>query len=721
MSVTDVSKPSSSSSSSSSSSVTVGSTTFLYKSSSSTGIYEEINLKPLTPVIGLSSLLTLTVKSISLKSNDGDDDDKDENDMQRSHLLSAKIMQATNGPVPRSYLPSILVLSHEIDGTIGVDGIDGGNSYIEESPLVNDSDLSTLVEACLHWYLDSGGRITQLDLVSPTTYSGVFEAMGFDSVVSLDELSSDESAAKEYLINARGATSSGYQVLKCDVSRYMATIRNRIDQSIGQQHVQYNILGRLSHSIKAFDAAIQYYTDSLRLKPESSATFRNLGAAYHAAGNMQLAFASYQQSIQLDPTDAQVYLKLAYFYEDFASKDWIDAEVHSQQCYEYYLANVDPHDISVLTRLANLLVRENKALEAITVYDNILAIDEQLVTAWFNRAHAQLKVKDYSGARSSLLKTTELDPSISAAKHMLKALDDDTAIATSSVDSQYVKDLFSDYALDYDSHTKKMLYAAPRIIRQELSTIYKARYTTRGANGELIVDRQKIQSLKDATIASSSALSSVRLDEDECDNPFKSNEVVDFVPANTTVASSCSTYTSFMDRSLDVLDLGCGTGQAGAWLKDYARTMVGVDLSSAMLSEARRKGLYQELYELPLLEYVDSVARMNGTTFDVIVAAEVFSYIGDLAKTIQRVSSLLRPQGLFVFTVESTANEVDSKATSCDYRLLKSGRFGYDKNYIDMLIQGLGTSYSVALLKEFSPRLEAGEPIKGYMYIVQRN
>lgn len=302
MSVTDVSKPSTFSSSSSAADDAVGgSTKFLYKSSLTTGIYEEINLNPASTTAGLSSLLTLTVKRVSFKG----DDDEDENDIQRSHLLSAKIMQVTNGPVPRSYLPSILVLSHEIDGTMIRDD---GYDFIEESksPIVNKSDLSTLVEACLHWYLDSGGRINQLDLISPTTYSGMFESMGFDPVeaLPLDDqvVPRDESATREYLVNTHGVTSSDYQVFTCNVARYMATIRSRIDQSIGHQHVQYNILGRLSHSIKAFDAAIQHYTDSLRLKPESSSTFRNLGAAYHAAGNMQLAFASYQQSIQLDPT-----------------------------------------------------------------------------------------------------------------------------------------------------------------------------------------------------------------------------------------------------------------------------------------------------------------------------------------------------------------------------------------------------------------------------------
>jgi hypothetical protein len=51
-----------------------------------------------------------------------------------------------------------------------------------------------------------------------------------------------------------------------------------------------------------------------------------------------------------------------------------------------------------------------------------------------------------------------------------------------------------------------------------------------------------------------------------------------------------------------------------------------------------------------------------------------------------------------VFTVESIANEMNSiAAVAGDYRLLKSGRFGYDKKYIDMLVGGLGSSYSVAL------------------------
>jgi hypothetical protein len=35
---------------------------------------------------------------------------------------------------------------------------------------------------------------------------------------------------------------------------------------------------------------------------------------------MQMAFASYQQAVSIDAADPLTYLKLAFFYEDFAGK-----------------------------------------------------------------------------------------------------------------------------------------------------------------------------------------------------------------------------------------------------------------------------------------------------------------------------------------------------------------------------------------------------------------
>lgn len=52
---------------------------------------------------------------------------------------------------------------------------------------------------------------------------------------------------------------------------------------------------------------------------------------------------------------------------------------------------------------------------------------------------------------------------------------------------------------------------------------------------------------------------------------------------------------TYLNQSLDILDLGCGTGLIGSWFKDYARKLVGVDVSPTMLDMATKKGCYHEL------------------------------------------------------------------------------------------------------------------------------
>jgi hypothetical protein len=55
-----------------------------------------------------------------------------------------------------------------------------------------------------------------------------------------------------------------------------------------------------------------------------------------------------------------------------------------------------------------------------------------------------------------------------------------------------------------------------------------------------------------------------------------------YIEASKPVGAGCSSYSSFMNNTLDILDIGCGTGLAGAWLKDYAKTLVGKSLSFSL-------------------------------------------------------------------------------------------------------------------------------------------
>jgi predicted TPR repeat methyltransferase len=102
-----------------------------------------------------------------------------------------------------------------------------------------------------------------------------------------------------------------------------------------------------------------------------------------------------------------------------------------------------------------------------------------------------------------------------------------------------------------------------------------------------------------------------------------------------------------------VLDLGCGTGLMGAAIRSRAELLVGIDLSPAMLAEARTKGIYDRLVEADL---VDGLAAEN-CEFDLVLAADVLAYFHDLAAPLAAAARVLAPHGLTALTLERHAGE----------------------------------------------------------------
>ncbi len=84
----------------------------------------------------------------------------------------------------------------------------------------------------------------------------------------------------------------------------------------------------------------------------------------------------------------------------------------------------------------------------------------------------------------------------------------------------------------------------------------------------------------------------------------------------------------------DILDAGCGTGLVGVQLRPHARQLIGVDLSPRMLDEARQRNIYDELVEDDMLVYL----RGQQCRFDMVAAADVLPYLGDLSELFNRVA-----------------------------------------------------------------------------------
>lgn len=153
-----------------------------------------------------------------------------------------------------------------------------------------------------------------------------------------------------------------------------------------------------------------------------------------------------------------------------------------------------------------------------------------------------------------------------------------------------------------------------------------------------------------------------------------------------------------------VLDLGCGTGLMGQAIEGRFSEIIGYDLSKGMLAEARRKGIYQRLEQKDLL-----ALELTDERFDLIVAADVFIYIGALERVISWVADALAPNGIFAFTVEEGHEK--------GYTLLESHRYAHSESYLRGMLEAAG--FGSFEIRATTLRKDRGADVRGLVVIAQ--
>lgn len=154
-----------------------------------------------------------------------------------------------------------------------------------------------------------------------------------------------------------------------------------------------------------------------------------------------------------------------------------------------------------------------------------------------------------------------------------------------------------------------------------------------------------------------------------------------------------------------VWDLGCGTGLCGTLIRPRADHLVGVDLSSAMVAKSRALGVYDSLHAQELVAFLLQTTEQA----DLVLAADVFIYVGRLEAVFEALSPRVRRGGWLAFTVE----EADP---GLDVQLHSSLRYAHALSYLQQLADRHGWQWSH--VQRAPLRLDQAQPLMGaYVYL----
>ena len=305
--------------------------------------------------------------------------------------------------------------------------------------------------------------------------------------------------------------------------------------------------------------------------------------------------------------------------------------------------SLNPDVAVAVLALGEALLAAEALPTAIAELQRALRLDPNLVRARERIAAAWLRAGEADKALENLRSLENPPAEMMAACEAIKA--------APRCNAGYVRHLFDQFSVDYDQRMiGQLAYAAPQILFDLAALVMPGRV---GASG--------------GPIASAYGRATIK-------------------------------------KELAVLDLGCGTGLAGAVFKPLASRLDGVDLSPAMIEKARSRNIYDRL------EVADLETFAPGLAYDLILAADTLVYLGDLKPVFEAAHAWLRADGYFLFTVE--------KAQGDEFELGPKRRWRHSENYLRGMAERAG--FGVAGLVAAAPRHEANRPVEGFAVALAR-
>ena len=442
--------------------------------------------------------------------------------------------------------------------------------------------------------------------------------------------------------------------------------------------------------------ALDLIGQAIAINPAQATAHCNLGAALQDLGRSAEALASYEQALRLNPSYAMAFANRGNALRKLGrAKEAVDS-------YERALALRSPYPDAACNRAAALidLGQPQAALEGA---ERALASQPRYAPALCVRANALYLLRRLRDAVEGYDHALAVDPTMAEAHagrgmalHRLRRFDE----ALRSYERALA--LRPEHAVTHE-HRAATLLALGR--QPEAIKAYQcARRIRQAQDGDTSQVDFALAALGVGKAPQRAPQAYVKALFDQYAGHFDQHltEVLDY---RTPAAIDAALRRAGVDAGGDVLDLGCGTGLCAPYLKPPARSLVGVDLSERMLDKARETGLYDRL----ACARKAAMSAQESAGADLVVAADVFVYFGDLAEVFAQVARILRPGGAFCLSTETCEGE--------GFVLQASNRYAHAAGYLRRLADAHG--FQVALLESSPLRSENGVPIVGQVAVLR--
>jgi predicted TPR repeat methyltransferase len=363
----------------------------------------------------------------------------------------------------------------------------------------------------------------------------------------------------------------------------------------------YRSLGDAQRSRGKPDQAVAAYTKAVELRPDWAEAHGALGDVFRDQGKFDRAVDEYNAVIRLKPGLPAGYLNLGRALQ---SQGKINEAISAYQ----KSTQLNPGWADAFEGLGNGLMEAGRLEEAATALTKALAIKPELFTADWSLGKIFVAKGRENDALACFQRAAKLNPN-NAHAHFFLACRLVKAARTDEAIAEYREAL----RLKPDSPDWQYQLAA-----------------VSGDRSIKTAPAQYVRNLFDFYA------------------PKFDKHLVDKLKYKTPKLLLQQVLEATQRRDMDVLDLGCGTGLCGVEFRSYARRMVGVDLSPAMLKVAESRKIYDQLTVGDLMPALLS----QGDGYDLILAGDVLVYMGDLSEFMPAVAKALRNGGMLACSIE---------------------------------------------------------------------